>query len=46
MKEVESLSTTPKMTDEPKSQELQNDLLCKNAEEADILGVILKGEHP
>ena len=42
--EVESLSTTPEVTNEPKSQELQNDLLCKNAEEADILGITSEGE--
>ena len=34
------------MTDEPKSQELQNNLLCKNVEEADILGVTFEEEKP
>ena len=42
--EVEILSTTLETTDEPKSQELQNDLLQKNAEEDDILGITFEGE--
>ena len=44
--EVESLSTTPEMTDEPKSQELQNDFLCKTVEKADILWITFEGQKP
>ena len=44
LKEVESLSTTPEMINEPKSQELQNYLLGKNAEETDILEITSKTE--
>ena len=44
--EVESFSTTPKMTNEPKSKELQKDVLCETAQETDTLGITSKGEHP
>ena len=43
---VESLSTSPKITDEPKSQELQKYVLCKNAKENDALGITAEGEKP
>ena len=43
---VESLSTSPKMVDEPKSQELQKDFLCETAEEANALWIIFEGERP
>ena len=42
---VESLSTAPEMTNEPKSQELQKDVLCETAKEADTLGITSKGEQ-
>ena len=34
------------MTDEPKSQELQNYLLCETTKEDDILGITFEGEQP
>ena len=43
---VESLSTTPKMTNETKSQELQKDVLCENAKETDTLGIKSEREKP
>ena len=42
---VESLSSPPKITDEPKSQELQKDFLCETAKEADTLGITSEGEQ-
>ena len=39
---VEILSTSPEITNEPKSQELQKDVLCKTAKEADTLGITSK----
>ena len=41
---IESLSTSPEITDEPKSQELQKDVLCETAKEADTLGITFEGE--
>ena len=41
---VESLSTSPEITDEPKSQEQQKDVLCKTAKEANTLGITFEGE--
>ena len=38
------LSTSPKIKDEPKSQELKKYVLCKTAKEADTLGITSKGE--
>ena len=43
--EVESLSTTPEMTDEPKSQELQKDVLCETSEEVDTLRITSEEEQ-
>ena len=43
---VESLSTSPEITDEPKSQELQKYVLCETAKEADTLGITSEGEKP
>ena len=43
---VEILSTTPKMTNGPKSQELQKYVLCETAKEADTLGITSEGEQP
>ena len=42
---VESLSTPPKITDEPKSQEQQKYVLCKTTKEADTLGITPEGEQ-
>ena len=44
--EVEILSTTPEMIDEPKSQELQKDVLCETAKEADTFGITSEREQP
>ena len=41
---VESLSTSPEITDEPKSEYLQKDVLCEIEKEADTLGITFKGE--
>ena len=41
----ESLSTTPEITDEPKSQELQKYVLCETKKEADTLGISSEGEQ-
>ena len=43
---VESLSTSPEITYEPKSQELQKDVLCETAKEADTLGIASEAEKP
>ena len=43
---VESLSIAHEMTNEPKSQELQKDVLCETAKEADTLGIASKGDQP
>ena len=43
---VESLSTSPEITDEPKSQEQQKYVLCKTEKEHDTLGIASKGEQP
>ena len=43
---VEFLSTSPEITDEPKSQEQQKDVLCETAKEANTLGITPKGEKP
>jgi len=43
---VESLSTSPEITDKPKSQELQKDVLCETTKEADTLGITSEGEKP
>ena len=43
---VESLSAALEMTNEPKSQELQKDVLCETAKEADTLGITSEGEQP
>ena len=45
MTAVESLSTSPKIIDEPKSQELQKYVLCETAKEVDTLGIAFKGEQ-
>ena len=42
---VEILSTSPEITDEQKSQELQKDVLCETAKEADTLGIASEGEQ-
>ena len=34
------------MTDEPNSQEIQKDFLCKTLEDADTMGTTSKGEKP
>ena len=43
---VESLSTAHEMTNEPKSQELQKDVLCETTKEANTLGITSEGEKP
>ena len=43
---AESLSTSPKITDEPKSQEQQKYVLCETAKEADTLVITSEGEQP
>ena len=43
---LESLSTSPKITDEPKSQELQKYVICETAKEVDTLGIASEGEQP
>ena len=43
---VECFSTSLKITDEPKSQELQKDVLYKTAKEANTLGNTFEGEKP
>ena len=43
---VESLSSAPEMTNEPRSQELQKYVLCETAKEADTLGITSEGEQP
>ena len=45
LKEVESLTNTPEMTDEPKSQELQKYVLFETTKEADTLGITSEGEQ-
>ena len=42
---VERLSTSPEITDEPKSQEQQKYVLYGTAKEADTLGITFKGEQ-
>ena len=42
----ESLSATSKMTNEPKSQELQKDVICETAKEVDTLGITSEREQP
>ena len=37
---------SPEITNELKSQELQKDVLCETAKEADTLGIASKGEQP
>ena len=44
--EAESLSTSPEIIDEPKSQEQQKYVLCETAKEADTLGITFEGEQP
>ena len=43
--EVESFSTSPKIADETQSQELQKDLLCETAKEADTLWIASEEEQ-
>ena len=43
---VESLSSAPGMTNEPRSQELQKDVLCETAKEVDTLGITSEREKP
>ena len=43
---VESLSTSIKITDEIKSQELQKYVICETANEADKLGITFEGKKP
>ena len=43
---IESLSTSPEITDEPKSQEQQKYVLCETAIEANTLGITPEGEQP
>ena len=43
---VESLSTSPEITNEPKSQELQKYVLYETAKDADTLGNTFEGEKP
>ena len=45
MTAVESLSTSPEITNKPKSQELQKDVLCETAKEVDTLGITPNGEQ-
>ena len=44
--EVKNISTSPDMSDEPNSQELQKDFLCKTSEDADTLRTTSKGQKP
>ena len=46
MTTVESLSTSPEITYEPKSQELRKDVPCETEKEADTLGITSEGEKP
>ena len=46
MTEAESLSTSPEIIDEPKSQEHQKYVLWETAKEADTLGITYEGEKP
>ena len=46
MTTIESLSTSPKITDEPKSQELQKYVLCETAKEDDTLFITSEEEKP
>ena len=46
MTTVDRLSTSPEITGKLKSQELQKDVLCKTAKEADTLGITSEGEQP
>ena len=41
-----SLSTSPDMTDEPNSQEIQKDFLCNTSEDANTSGTTSEGENP
>ena len=41
---IKSLSMYPNMIDEPNSQELQKDFLCKSSEDADTLRTTSEGE--
>ena len=43
---VESLSTSPEIIDEPKSQEQQKYVLCETAKEDDTLVITPEGEQP
>jgi len=43
---VKSLSTSPDITNEPKSQEPQKDIPCQIAEEIDNLGITSDGKRP
>ena len=44
--EVKNISTSPDMSDEPNSQELQKDFLFKTSEYVDTLGTTSEGEKP
>ena len=46
LRAVESLSTSPEITNELKSQELQKDVLCEIVKEDDTLGITSEGEQP
>ena len=43
---VKISSTSPEIIDEPKSQELQKDVLCKTAKEDETFGITSEGEKP
>ena len=43
---VEILSTSPEITEKPKSQELKKDVLYETTKEADTLGITFEGEQP
>ena len=43
---VNNLSTSPYMTNEPNSQEIHKDFLCKNSEHDHTLGTTSEGEKP
>ena len=44
--EVKNISTSLDMSDEPNSQELQKDFLCKTSKDADTLRTTSEGEKP
>ena len=43
---VKSLSTSPDISNEPKSQEPQKNIPCQIVEEIDNLGITSDGKHP